>query len=375
MVLLNKLKKMDKFTLMVMVVLIAVGTLAVYDATVGTKLDGLHIENLILFGLFLIPMLFIMLLDYHIWVGKLSYVLYGIGIIMLVLVQLIGENANGAVRWLSFGSFQIQPSELVKVFTVVLAAHLLHRRKGEALRIFQDILPLCLIFLVPIVLILKQPDLGTALVFVGILLGLLWIGNVRGLYMLLVVGGAALAIWGVFWLYHSDYELLSKLVKPHQLARIESFIDPASDPDKSWHVNNALTAIGSGGMGGSEVSFYQKGFIPYVYSDSIFVVIGEKYGFVGSAILLMLYFLLIYRMAIIVKDSRELAGSYLVAGLMGMFIFQIFVNIGMHLGLVPLTGISLPFISYGGSTLLTNMAAIGLVQSVHIHKNTIVLED
>ncbi|MEK8127238.1 FtsW/RodA/SpoVE family cell cycle protein [Paenibacillus filicis] len=355
---------------MILIVLIIIGTVAVYGATSGTKLNGLHTSNWIQFVVFLIPMLVIAMLDYRVFTGKLSFLFYMIGIAMLVLVQLIGSHINGAVRWLNFGSFQVQPSELVKVFTILLAAHLLHKRAGEKLRLFQDIVPLCVVFLIPTVLIMKQPDLGTSLVFVGIFLSMLWIGNMRTLYMLLCLGLVGLAVGAILWLYYADYELLSQIVKPHQMARIQTFLDPTHDPDKSWHVQNAIRAIGSGGMGGDNQFYLQNGYIPYAYSDSIYVVIGEKYGFLGSSVLLICYFILIYRLVIVAMNSRELIGSYVVIGITGMLVFQIFINIGMHIGLVPLTGISLPFISYGGSSLLTNMIAIGLVMSVSIHHDS-----
>jgi rod shape determining protein RodA len=366
--------KLDKFMLFIILCLVAIGTIAIYGATADTHLEGLHISYLYLFGAFCIPMLVLALLDYRILLGKLSYILYGIGIGMLILVKFTGENINGAVRWLSIGSFQLQPSELAKIFTVLLIAHLLGKREGAQLRIFQDILPICIIFLIPFILIMQQPDLGTSLVFVGILLSMLWMGNIRSLYMILFISIMIITVGIILWLYYANFELLSKIVEPHQMSRIQTFLDPASDPDKSWHVKNAKYAIGLGGLTGSDGSFLRRGFIPYAYSDSIYVVIGEGYGFLGSSVLLLLYFLLMYRMVHIVMDSRELAGSYLVTGLIGMLVFQIFVNIGMHIGLVPLTGISLPFISYGGSSLLSNMIAIGLVLSVKFHKDDIYIE-
>ncbi|WP_188892788.1 FtsW/RodA/SpoVE family cell cycle protein [Paenibacillus radicis (ex Gao et al. 2016)] len=361
--------KLDKFTLFIMICLVAIGTIAIYGATSDTKLDGLHISYLYLFGAFCVPLLLLAWLDYRILVGKLSYFFYAFGIGMLVLIKFTGEHINGAVRWLSIGGFQLQPSELVKIFTVMLIAHVLGKQEGRRLRLIQDIIPISIIFIIPILLIMQQPDLGTALVFIGALVSLLWMGNIRAIYLISLIGVIAVIIGTVLWLYTANFELLSKLVEPHQLSRIQAFLDPASDPDKSWHVKNAMYAIGSGGMIGSDAHFVRKGFIPYAYSDSIYVVIGEQFGFIGSALLLLLYFLLIYRMIQIAKASRDREGSYLVIGLMGMLVFQIFVNIGMHVGLVPLTGISLPFISYGGSSLLSNMVAIGLVLSVNVHKN------
>lgn len=369
----SKLKKLDVPTFLLLLCLAAIGTVAIYGATHNTRLHGLHMSYIYLFAFFCLPMLGIAMIDYQVILGKLSYLLYGLGIILLILVKLTGENLNGAVRWLNLGGFQLQPSELAKIFTVLLIGHLLGKREGQQLRILQDILPVCLVFLVPFLLILNQPDLGTALVFVGILLTMLWIGNIRSLYMMLILGVLFLTIGTILWLYYANFELLSKIVEPHQLARIQVFLDPASDPNKSWHVKNAMTAIGAGGLAGSEGIYLEKGFIPYAYSDSIYVVIGEKYGFVGSAVLLMLYLMLVYRMVHIAWDSRERAGAYIVTGFIAMLIFQVSVNIGMHIGLLPLTGISLPFISYGGSSLLTNMIALGFVLSVKVHKDEVIL--
>lgn len=365
----TKIAKLDRSVLFLVTCLVAIGTVAIYGATTDTRLDGLYISSLYLFALFCIPMLFIALVDYKILLGRLAYLFYGVGIGLLMLVKLVGENLNGAVRWLSIGSFQLQPSELAKICTVLLIAHLLGKREGQQLRFFQDLVPVCFVFLIPFILIMDQPDLGTALVFAGILLSMLWIGNIRALYMILILGVVIISIGTILWLYYANFDLLSKIVEPHQLSRIQAFLDPQSDPDKSWHVKNAMIAIGSGGLSGSEGIFLRKGYIPYAYSDSIYVVIGAKYGFIGSSVLLMLYLLLVYRMIFIALESRDRAGAYVVAGFIAMIIFQVSVNLGMHLGLLPLTGISLPFISYGGSSLLTNMIAIGIVLSVKVHKD------
>ncbi|MWV42396.1 rod shape-determining protein RodA [Paenibacillus sp. HJL G12] len=369
------ISKLDKSTLMVLVCLVSIGTVAIYRATEGTHLEGLHISNIVLFVAFCIPMLILSLMDYRILLGRLSYVLYGIGIVMLVLVRFAGENINGASRWLNIGHFQLQPSELAKIFTILLIAHLLGQRKGRKLQVIQDLLPVGLVFAIPFILIMQQPDLGTSLVFVGILLSMLWIGNIRSWYMILFISIVILIIGMVLWLYYANFELLSKIVEPHQMARIQAFLDPTNDPDKSWHVKNAMKAIGTGGLSGSDGVYVRRGFIPYVYSDSIYVVIGEEFGFIGSAVLLLLYLLLMYRMIHISMESKELSGTYLVIGLMGMLVFQVSVNIGMHIGILPLTGISLPFISYGGSSLLTNMIAVGLILSVHAHRDDVVLGD
>ncbi|EJW15984.1 cell cycle protein [Paenibacillus alvei DSM 29] len=233
---LRKLSKIDKFTLVIVGCLIAIGTIAVYEATFQTKLHGIHVNNIVLFGVFCIPMLLLATIDYNLLVGKLSYVIYGLGILLLLLVMFKGENINGAVRWLSIGSFQLQPSEMMKIATVLLAAHLLQKRGGEQLRLLYDIVPFALVFLLPTVIIMKQPDLGTALVFIAVMLSMLWMGNVKALYMVICLSVIAIAVGTICWLYFADYELLAKLVKPHQMSRIQTFLDPTSDPDKSWHV-------------------------------------------------------------------------------------------------------------------------------------------
>lgn len=370
----KKLKHIDGFTFIILLGLVAVGTVAVHDATQYSDLNGLYWNHVVLFLVFCVPMFLIAVIDYHVLISRFAYVLYGLGLGLLVLVIAIGTSINGAKRWISIGGFQLQPSEMMKVAAVLLAVHLLKKHNGNVLRSFRDIAPIMLIFLIPLLLILKQPDLGTGLVFVGILLCMLWMGNMRASYMF---GGFALSgglVGIICWLYFANEELLAKFIRPHQLSRIQTFLDPTSDPDKSWHVNNAIQAIGSGQLSGSDGLYLKGGFVPYAYSDSIFVVVGHRYGFIGSSLLILLYFLLIWRLVGIARDSRDLAGSYLVIGVLGMFIFQIFVNIGMHIGLVPLTGISLPFISYGGSSMLTNQIAIGLALSVHVYKNDVPLD-
>lgn len=363
-----KLRRLDTLTIVLTLLLTAVGTIAIHGATVGTKLENLYKDNLVLICISVIPLLVAAILNYELLMTKVAYVFYGLGILLLLLVHYIGENAYNAVRWIKIGGLQFQPSEIMKLFIILLIARLLANRGGEPLRLLRDLLPIFLITLVPVVFILKQPDLGTALMFIGIMIGMLWMGNIRAIYLIALLAIVFTGIVVIYWLFYHNYELLAIFVKPHQLSRIQVFLDPSSDPDKAWHVLNSMAAIGSGGLAGDEVHYLKMGYIPFAYSDSVFVVIGEKFGFMGSAGLLLLFFLLIYRMMLIAIEHNGSAGSYLVVGIVGMLVSQVFVNIGMHIGILPLTGIPLPFISYGGSSLMTSMIAIGLVLSVHIHK-------
>jgi rod shape determining protein RodA len=214
-----------------------------------------------------------------------------------------------------------------------------------------------------------QPDLGNAIIYLVILLGMLWIGNIR--YNIVIVGTASVIVAGVLGviLYQVFHQELATFVPSHWMARIDTYLNPENaSADAIYQVLNAQVAIGSGGLFGSGYmngDSTKNGFVPFPYSDSIFVVVGEEFGFFGASVLLLMYFLLLYRMILIAMKCQDLAGRYIVIGVVSMFIFQIFENIGMMMGIMPLTGITLPFISYGGSSLLINMAAVGLVLSIH----------
>lgn len=367
---LRKLQRLDGFIVFILFCFGIISTAVIYSATVDTKYAGLPTSNMLIFGVLFVSLAAAAFIDYRVLTGRMAYLLYAIGIGLLLLVLWKGDNINGSVRWIGIGSFQFQPSETAKVFTILLLAHLLAKRNGEPLRLLRDIVPICMVVIIPIVLVLKQPDLGTSLVFVSILIGMLWQGNIRMQHMIAGVSVIAGLIGTVVWLFYNRYETLEKLVKAHQLARIQTFLDPAGDPDQSWHVRNAIQAVASGqayGQGFLQGRLVQNGFIPYSYSDSIYVVIGEEFGFIGSALLLLLYFLLIYRLVRIALESPDLSGAYIVVGVISMLVLQIFENIAMHIGLMPLTGIALPFVSYGGSSMMTTMVCIGLALSVKAH--------
>lgn len=368
----QKAKRLDGIILGIVACFAIISTLVIESATTGTRYEGLHVANIEMYAIMLIPMLIVAMLDYRLVVRYLSYPSYVIGIILLVMVLVIGVNLNGSTRWIEIGSQQFQPSELMKIAFILTLARFLGSREGQAPRFWKDIVPSLMMFFVPFYLVFKQPDLGTAIVFISILVSVLWMANMQWKQIVIGLSVIVVIAAGVAALYFVQFDLFSKVIKPHQLERIQTFIDPTLDPENSWHVKNAQTAIGSGqlyGKGFMQGSLVQGGYVPYHYADSIFAVIGEEFGFIGSTVLLLLYFLLIYRMIIISYKSRDRAGSYIVVGIIAMLVLQIFENIAMHTGLMPLTGIALPFVSYGGSSLLTNMLSIGLVLSVHIHQD------
>ena len=345
----------------------AISTMLIYSATSGTRYDGMHMDHLVTYAVLFVVMLVCSLFNYRGVLFPLVYILYGIGIVLQVLVLFIGDEHLGARRWLDIGFIQFQPSELMKIMLVLAVARFLARREGAPLDFFKDIVPVLLMTLVPFVLIMRQPDLGTSLVFIAIFMGMVWIGNIRKKHVVLMSVSLLAVAAIVASLYFINYDLFSKIVRPHQIERIQTFLDPELDPEKAYHVKNAMRAISVGqlaGAGWNNGYHIQRSLVPFTYSDSIFVVVGEEFGFIGSAVLLLLFFMLIYRMIYIALECKDLFSRYLIVGVATMMSFQIFVNIGMHLGLLPLTGLPLPFMSYGRSSLLLNMISVGLVLSI-----------
>jgi len=308
---------------------------------------------------------------------KLWIYIYVTGVATLVLVLKFGIQKNNARSWFQITeSLNFQPAELMKLFLIIAIAGFIGYRKGETLRLGQEILPIGLIVLIPFVLVLIQPDLGNAMIFLIILLGKLWNGNLKYSYVLI---GITIGI-GLFFLFMSLYQTYHNPIadylktegKIHWIERIDTFLDKDAVTQKeSYHLDNAQIAIGSGGLlgdGFKEGNSIQNGRIPLAFSDSVFVVLGEEFGFVGSSALLLLYFLLVYRMILIAIQCNHLSGSLIITGIVSMLVFQIFQNVGMFLDILPITGITLPFISYGGTSLLINMLCIGIVQSIRVYQ-------
>lgn len=227
---LRKLKQLDIGILLILGCFLVISTAVIYSATHNTKYQGLHINNLVTFTVLMLPMLAIALMDYRFLVRKLSPYLYGAGILMLVFVMFKGMNINGSRRWINLAVMQFQPSELMKVFFIVLLlAKWLEKRNGEELRFWGDLVPLGAILAVPFIMIFMQPDLGTSIVFVCIFLGMLWLGNIKMSHVLIGSISLSAIIAFVTGLYFYDFALFSKIVKPHQLHRVQTFLDPSSD--------------------------------------------------------------------------------------------------------------------------------------------------
>ncbi|MFF2156215.1 FtsW/RodA/SpoVE family cell cycle protein [Paenibacillus chitinolyticus] len=377
---LAKLKKLDLTIIFLLMVLITISSFLVYSADIDDPNINVNwTKTIIIYVIALFALTACSFLDYRVLIRFWIFpYLISIGLLVFVLKV---EAINGASGWISIGDFLFQPAELCKLCVIIALAAWLRRKNEEDLQLFKDVIPMGLLTLLPFALVFIQPDLGNAIILIGVLIGMLWIGNVKYSHALigLIVFGGGMFLFFYFYSMHpkeiSGYLIENFHFKQHWFKRIDTFLDPSTASlNDRYQMENSYRAIGSGGLTGEGYlngSSIHSNFIPYAYSDSIFVVVGEEFGFRGAAVLLMLYFFLIYRMILIAIQSKNRIGSYLVVGVVAMYVFQIFENIGMLIGLMPLTGITLPFISYGGTSLLINMLCIGMVLSVKIHDHAI----
>ena len=307
-------------------------------------------------------LLVVILFDYRHLRG-LAGVLFGGTLVALTLVLTpLGSVSKGAQRWIDLGFFQMQPSEIAKVVVVVAIAAYLAERRGEVRAV--DVLICTALVMVPAVLIYLEPDLGTMMVFIALLAALLLVGGARLRHFFALGGFGLLGVLVV---------LQAGLLQQYQIDRITAFLD--ANPDvrsEAYNLAQSKIAIGSGGLRGNGLGEQSTqttlDFVPEQHTDFIFTAVGEQLGFIGSATLLCLFALLIWRALRIASMSRDMFGMMLASGIAALWAFQVFVNVGMTMGIMPITGIPLPFISFGGSSLLTNFIAVGLLLNVHMRR-------
>ena len=317
--------------------------------------------------------------DYQKW-RKFSWTIYIFNLILLAAVIIFGNSVKGATRWISITStVAIQPSEFAKIFIIITFADFLAKREGELERLRDFILPI-LFMAVPMALIFAQPDLGTTMVFVAIFIGMMFVAGANpwkfGGLILGTVGIIALALWLHFatnlpgWLHFAQG--LPLPMKDYQLKRLVIFMNPAVDTSgDGYHIIQSIWAIGSGGLWGKGYRMgtqAQLNFLPEHHTDFIFSVVGEEFGFIGACTLLFLFLIFILRCIGIGTRSKDSFGMLVSAGIVSMFVFHILVNVGMTSGIMPVTGIPLPLISYGGSTMWSNMIAVGLLLSINARR-------
>jgi rod shape determining protein RodA len=314
-------------------------------------------------GAGLVLMLLISRFDYS-RLREWKFGVYALMIGSIVLVYAAGVSARGARRAIEFGFFNFQASELGKLLLVVaLAAFVVDRTRRLHDR--ETTSRIVLLALVPAILVVAQPDLGSGLVYLAIVLAVLFVAGTKWTHFaaLGALGAVAIALVLV-----AAPAAGIELLKPYQQDRLTAFLNPTDDPrEEGYQINQSLTAIGSGGKTGrgEESTQTRLDFLPEHHTDFIFSVVGEEFGFVGAALVLSLFALLIWRALRILTMSKNFYGALVAGGITAMLMFQVFVNVGMTIGIMPITGIPLPLVSYGGSSVLTTLMAIGLLQSIH----------
>ena len=302
--------------------------------------------------------IFLMNFDYKI-LQRYGNHFYVFNLILLILVMLIGQTALGAQRWIALGPISIQPSEFSKLIMIIALAALMEKR--GRIRSLSDLTPVAGYVLVPFLLVLKQPDLGTSLVFLAIFFGMVFVAGIR-LRILFGIFGLGLAAMPVLWHFLKDYQKM----------RIMVFMDPNVDPlGAGYHIIQSKIAIGSGllfgkGLFGGTQS--QLNFLPENHTDFIFSVVGEELGFVGCTVLLLLYLIVLWRGIKIAQDASDTFGRLLAVGITSMIAFHVLVNVGMTMGIMPVTGIPLPLMSYGVSSLTTNIMAIAILLNIQLRR-------
>jgi rod shape determining protein RodA len=282
----------------------------------------------------------------------------------MVVVFAAAEAVRGSKRWIDLGFIQFQPSELGKVLFVLAIAGFLVERAGAVTR-WRTILSAIALGGAPILLVFLQPDLGTALVYSAALFAILFFVGVRWRQLLVLFVVAALGVVSVLWILPS---VGVQVLKPYQTARLT--LNPSADPGGiTYNLDQSITAVGSGGLTGRGViqaSQTRLDYLPEHATDFAFASLAEQRGFVGSAILLLLYLLVVWRGLRVITGAGDLYGAVVAGGLVFAFLFQVFVNVGMTMGVAPVTGIPLPFVTVGGSSMVTNLVLIGVLQSIHV---------
>ena len=351
----------DWVLLVFVLVICALGIMEIYSATYTTKFVGVHVKQVywILAGL---AMMFLMsLIDYHALLDSVHW-FYIASILSLMAVLVVGKKYLGARRWIQLpGGQHFQPSEWVKLILIVAMAKYFADSKSEEASI-RDIAKAGLLVAVPMLLVLKQPDLGTALTYVPVAVMGLFLGGIRYRHAAAIVLIGALML-PVVWHFG---------LKPYQKERLVSFMQPEADPQGSgYQIQQSLIAVGSGGVwgkGATKGSQTQGLFLPVPHTDFIFSAYCEEHGFVGALLLLLLYFVVLMRLVHNAQTAPDRAGAFVVMGVVAVLTFHVLVNIGMVVGFMPVTGIPLPLLSYGGSSVLFTFLALGIVMNIRMRR-------
>ncbi|MBC8042849.1 MAG: rod shape-determining protein RodA [Rhizobacter sp.] len=404
----KKLTEQIDFTLLVsMLLLIGFGLLAIYSASNGAGSMRNFNKQLMWSGISIAVFVLIYFLPYRV-LQDWSYIAYGISIVGLVLVLILARRIAGSESWLEIGGASFQPSEVTKFTTILALANFLSRKNTD-IKSFKDFSIAVAIVLLPVALILRQPDAGTALMYLTFIVPMIVVGGFDFFYIVLLaipivfalvgflnlsalifVGIAAMIVIALFRrsLILSTLSLgagaglgimssvyAARILKPHQQKRLATFLDPMSDPQGAgYNALQAKVAIGSGGLTGKgflQGTQTQLKFIPAQWTDFIFCVIGEEFGFIGCAVLLITFLVLLLRLTVLADIIKNKFTALVLAGIISVFTGHLIINVGMTIGLTPVVGVPLPFLSYGGSSLLANVIAVALAMNFYRNRRNL----
>jgi len=355
------LRDFDWLLLTFVLLICGLGVMEIYSATLHTKFVGVHTKQVYWIMGGMILMFLMSLIDYHALLDKIHW-FYIASVVSLVAVLVIGKKYLGARRWVQMpGGQHFQPSEWVKLVLILALAKYfadLHREEASV----SDIVKAGLMAGVPMLLVLKQPDLGTALTYLPVLVMALFLGGLRPKHAAVILLAGAMVV-PVVWHYG---------LKPYQKQRLVSFREPEADPQGSgYQVQQSLIAVGSGGLWGKGITKgtqTQGMFLPVPQTDFIFAAWCEEHGFVGAVTVLLLYFLVLMRLVHNAQTAPDRVGAFVVMGVVAVLFFHILVNVGMVVGYMPVTGIPLPLMSYGGSSVLFMFLALGIVMNIRMRR-------
>ena len=355
----HSFRDLDWALVIVSLAICGLGILQIYSATVNTRWADAWWKQIVWVGTGLVMMWFVSSFDYHALLGRVFY-LYAAAICLLVLTALVGGRIFGSTRWIKAGPFTFQTSEFVKIVLILLVAKLLSDLRAESLT-WQELVRLCALVGIPMILVMKEPDLGTSLTYIPVLICGILIAGLRWKYLAVIAGVMVITLpVGYYFL------------KPYQKDRLISFVNPDHDPKGAgFQVIQSRIAVGNGGMwgrGAKESSQTHLGFLPVPQTDFIFSSYAEEHGFVGVVIALVLYFLLIMQVVQNAQVATDRAGLFLCMGVAAILLFHVLVNVGMVVGRMPVTGIPLPLMSSGGSNTWSVFLMLGLVNSVRMHR-------
>ncbi len=366
------IKRYDYISLIIIGCMITMSYFAIDSATKLTTAPGsLPLAQKQLFGfgvgLFLIAVL--SFIDYH-FIGKFAPLIYLLNIALLVAVLLLGEEVNGATRWLKISGIQLQPSELSKFLMIIVLAKYFDKFKDKINKP-HIILGALALLAVPFFLISKEPDLSTALVLVFIFCLMIYVAGISYKYIVgIVLLLIPLTIGALWYVQQPDQALL----KDYQMDRINALLHPDEyEKEEAMQTQNSVQAIGSGqlfGKGRYNGKLNKYNYLPEPQTDFIFSIIGEEFGFVGCAAVLAMIMALLLRVIYVGKDSKDMMGRLLVTGFVALIVFHTFINVGVTMAIVPNTGLPLPFVSYGLSSLWTNMLMLGMVINVSMQRKS-----